>query len=406
VEIAPGFLSLTMCKMEQIVFAFRGIFLDGITFTFRHENIFADTNMKILEFTSTAGMNDEVLFNTLLAMERKRSERTGTAFLFVVIKLDRIDRLRMNGSFEQLRLALGAITRETDVTGWYRYRADIGMIFTALNGTSRAVTHAAISSKIRTLLTQFLNPAEMEMTEITFRFFPDKDVSGEDGAASGNALYTDRRNARPSRKLFTVLKRVTDVVFSLAALFVLSPLFLIISVLLKMTTAGPVLYRQKRIGESGVEFTFLKFRSMYMASDSRIHQDFTKNLIRGNTGSSNGIYKIQRDPRITGFGRFLRATSLDELPQFVNVLMGQMSLVGPRPPIPYEFECYQLWHRRRIFEARPGITGSWQVNGRSRTSFDEMVRMDLQYIKTRSLWVDFKILLKTPFAMVGGRGAY
>jgi lipopolysaccharide/colanic/teichoic acid biosynthesis glycosyltransferase len=203
-----------------------------------------------------------------------------------------------------------------------------------------------------------------------------------------------------------VLKRATDIVFSLAALIVLSPLFLVIAILLKMTSDGPVLFRQKRIGESGVEFTFLKFRSMYMANDSKIHREFTQNLIRGNNGNSNGIYKIQRDPRITGVGRFLRSTSLDELPQFINVLMGQMSLVGPRPPIAYEFECYQLWHRRRILEARPGITGSWQVNGRSRTSFDEMVRMDLQYIKTRSLWVDLKILLKTPFAMVGGRGAY
>jgi lipopolysaccharide/colanic/teichoic acid biosynthesis glycosyltransferase len=280
------------------------------------------------------------------------------------------------------------------------------MIFTALNGTSRTVTQAAIGSKIRTLLAQYLKPAEIEKTEITFHFFPDKEVNGEEVAGSANALYADRRNARASRRIFTVLKRTTDVLFSLAALLVLSPLFLLISILLKMTTAGPVLFRQKRIGESGVEFTFLKFRSMYMANDSKIHQEFTQNLIRGNTGNAAGVYKIQRDPRITGFGRFLRATSLDELPQFINVLMGQMSLVGPRPPIRYEFECYQLWHRRRILEARPGITGSWQVNGRSRTSFDEMVRMDLQYIKTRSLWVDLKILLKTPLAMVGGRGAY
>jgi lipopolysaccharide/colanic/teichoic acid biosynthesis glycosyltransferase len=192
----------------------------------------------------------------------------------------------------------------------------------------------------------------------------------------------------------------------LSALFLLSPLFLLISLLLKLTSPGPVFYRQKRLGELGVAFTFLKFRSMHVANDSKIHRDFTQNLIRGNSGVLNGVYKIQNDPRITGLGRILRASSLDELPQFINVLMGQMSLVGPRPPIPYEFECYQLWHRRRILEARPGITGLWQVHGRSRTSFDEMVRMDLQYIKNRSLWVDLKILLKTPFAMVGGRGAY
>jgi lipopolysaccharide/colanic/teichoic acid biosynthesis glycosyltransferase len=360
--------------------------------------------MKILEFKAIAGMNDEVLFNTLLSMERKRSERTGAAFLFVVIKLDRIDRLQMNGSFEELRLALAATTRETDITGWYRYRADIGMIFTALNGTSRAESQAAISAKIRSLLSHYLKPAEIEQVAVTFQFFPDKDVNSEDGIRLGNKLYTDRRNAQASRKIFTVLKRATDIVFSLAALLLLSPLF--ISVLLKMTTAGPIFYRQKRIGELGVEFTFLKFRSMYVANDSKIHQDFTRNLIRGHTGNPNGIYKIQSDPRITSVGRILRTTSLDELPQFINVLLGQMSLVGPRPPIRYEFDCYQLWHRRRILEARPGITGLWQVNGRSRTSFDEMVRMDLQYIKKRSLWIDLKILLKTPYAMVAGRGAY
>src|SRR6185295_9862649 len=167
-----------------------------------------------------------------------------------------------------------------------------------------------------------------------------------------------------------------------------------------------VFYRQRRLGRHGTEFTFLKFRSMYVANDSKIHREFTQNLIRGKTDGASGVYKIQKDPRITRFGSILRTSSLDELPQFINVLMGTMSLVGPRPPIPYEFECYQLWHRRRILEAKPGITGLWQVNGRSSTSFDEMVRMDLQYIKERSLWIDLKILLKTPYAVIGGRGAY
>ncbi|HLQ75947.1 MAG TPA: sugar transferase, partial [Terriglobia bacterium] len=121
---------------------------------------------------------------------------------------------------------------------------------------------------------------------------------------------------------------------------------------------------------------------------------------------SDGVYKIQNDPRITPFGRILRATSLDELPQFIHVLSGRMSLVGPRPPIPYEYECYQPWHRRRILDAKPGITGMWQVHGRSRTTFDDMVRMDLRYIRGRSIWIDLKILLKTPWAVIGGHGAY
>jgi len=155
--------------------------------------------MKILEFTTaataaTTGMNDEARFNTLLSMERKRSERTGIAFLFVVIKLDRIDRRRMNGSSEQIRKALAGATRETDVTGWHRYLAEIGMIFTALNGTSHAVAQTAISSKIRKLLSQYLNPAEIQEAEVTFHFYPENNSSGEEIGTSGRKLYADRRN--------------------------------------------------------------------------------------------------------------------------------------------------------------------------------------------------------------------
>ena len=121
---------------------------------------------------------------------------------------------------------------------------------------------------------------------------------------------------------------------------------------------------------------------------------------------SEAVYKLTSDPRVTPLGRFLRKTSLDELPQFVNVLRGDMSLVGPRPPIPYEFACYAPWHRRRLLEVAPGITGLWQVTGRSRTTFDDMVRLDLAYVRRQSLWLDLKILLKTPLAVVSGGGAY
>jgi lipopolysaccharide/colanic/teichoic acid biosynthesis glycosyltransferase len=140
-------------------------------------------------------------------------------------------------------------------------------------------------------------------------------------------------------------------------------------------------------------------------SDPAIHKEYIRNLI-GNKVGDSGAYKIKNDPRVTPIGRFLRKSSLDELPQFINVLKGEMSLVGPRPPIPYEFESYALWHRRRILEAKPGITGLWQVDGRSRTTFDEMVRMDLRYIRNQSFWLDVKILLKTPFAVLSGDGAY
>jgi len=149
---------------------------------------------------------------------------------------------------------------------------------------------------------------------------------------------------------------------------------------------------------------------MRIDCDEKIHQEYVSQFIAGQV--SNGsegdktIYKIQKDPRVTAIGRLLRKTSLDELPQFWNVLTGQMSLVGPRPPVPYEFTAYDLWHRRRVLEIKPGITGLWQVEGRSRTRFDDMVRLDLKYARAWSLWLDVKILLQTPGAVVTGEGAH
>ncbi len=153
-----------------------------------------------------------------------------------------------------------------------------------------------------------------------------------------------------------------------------------------------------------------KFRSMHANNDSAIHQEFVKKLIAGEAiAAETGepvSYKIKNDPRVTFIGRFLRATSLDELPQLYNVLLGDMSLVGPRPPLAYEVESYEAWHRPRIVEVKPGITGLWQVKGRSKTTFDGMVRMDLEYIHNWSFWLDVKLLLKTPAAVVTTKGAY
>jgi len=162
------------------------------------------------------------------------------------------------------------------------------------------------------------------------------------------------------------------------------------------------------MGLNGETFTFLKFRSMYTNSDHNRHKDYIKKLIKEGKDDTDasGVYKLSNDPRITTLGGFLRKTSLDELPQFINVLKGEMSLVGPRPPIPYECELYDIWHRRRLLSVKPGITGLWQVTGRSRTTFDEMVRLDLKYINEWSLWLDIKILLKTPWVILTGKGAY
>ena len=151
---------------------------------------------------------------------------------------------------------------------------------------------------------------------------------------------------------------------------------------------------------------------MYVNNDNSVHKEFVTKLIasRGESETAHGnrenVYKITNDKRITPLGRFLRRTSLDELPQFLNVLWGDMSLVGPRPPIPYELAAYQTWHRRRLLDVKPGITGLWQVTGRSTVKFDEMVRLDLRYAMSWSPWLDIRILLRTPFAVIRGSGAY
>ena len=165
------------------------------------------------------------------------------------------------------------------------------------------------------------------------------------------------------------------------------------------------------MGQYGRKFKFLKFRSMYVNNDATIHREYVKCFIAnanggGQTPEGRSAYKLTADPRVTPIGAFLRKTSLDELPQFANVLKGDLSLVGPRPSLPYEVECYMMWHRARLLSAKPGITGVWQVGGRSRVKFDDMVRMDLRYAASWSLWLDIKILLRTPYAVLLGNGAH
>jgi lipopolysaccharide/colanic/teichoic acid biosynthesis glycosyltransferase len=203
-----------------------------------------------------------------------------------------------------------------------------------------------------------------------------------------------------------------DIAGSLCALILFFPLLVIISVIVKLTSKGPILFRQQRVGRHGKTFTFLKFRSMFFANNPTIHQDYVKLLIAGEiendipSGSQTNVYKLTNDPRITPIGKFLRKTSLDELPQFLNVLRGEMSIVGPRPPVPYEFESYEIWHKQRVVSVKPGITGLWQVSGRSNTKFADMVRLDLEYARSWSPLQDLLIMLRTPGVMLSGDGAY
>lgn len=203
----------------------------------------------------------------------------------------------------------------------------------------------------------------------------------------------------PSTPVYDVLKRLLDFLVALVAIIVTLPLMITVAILIKLDSRGPVLFKQQRLGRDTRTFPMLKFRTMYANSES-----IPTELLRKNE-STGPLFKMRHDPRITRTGRFLRRTSLDELPQLFNILAGHMSLVGPRPPLPRELAGFDTIQRLRL-RVLPGLTGLWQVNGRSDLPFDDMVRLDLRYIEERSFWLDVIILLKTLPSVIAGKGAY
>jgi len=304
--------------------------------------------------------------------------------------------------------ALSQATRDTDIKGWYRRGHAIGVIFTEIVNDEEKAVVRFLSTKVTDSLYETLSVGQINQIKLSFHVFPeDWDNDGPDGPAN-SSLHLDLAEGLKKKPTAAALKRMTDIAGSAITLFLCLPVMVAIAVAIKVTSKGPILFRQTRLGHYGRKFTFLKFRSMYTGNDHAIHREYVKQFIAGADGLEQGErrqYKLAADPRITAVGRFLRKTSLDELPQLFNVLNGQMSLVGPRPPLQYEFESYDLWHKERLMAVKPGITGLWQVEGRSRVTFDEMVRMDIRYAKSWSLWLDIKILLQTPLAVVSGAGA-
>jgi exopolysaccharide biosynthesis polyprenyl glycosylphosphotransferase len=273
---------------------------------------------------------------------------------------------------------------------------------------------SAMLGRVGAILRDNLSLEQFSQISISFHFFPDKWDQDITHRPSNPTLYPDLPRDDGLRKLFSITKRVMDIAGSLLLLLLCSPVLCAVALAVMLSSEGPVLYRQQRVGQYGKPFTFLKFRSMYVNNDPAVHKHYVMQLIAGQAqrhggedhSEGAGFYKLTKDQRITRVGAFLRRTSLDELPQLFNVLTGDMSLVGPRPAIPYEVAAYQTWHRRRVLEVKPGITGLWQVNGRGRVAFDEMVRLDLRYARNWSPWLDLKILLRTPRAVIVGEGAY
>jgi len=349
-------------------------------------------------------------FRKDLEREKRRSDRSKAPLSLAVYQLDD-DARRMVAFLEVLH----RVTRETDVVG------HVGKDMIAL------LCPDTDSSGIRSALRKIEASAQgLAVKTIAVVTHPDvlfdKISAGElsleprahaDGSAAAIRLTPAFVSDPPDRNGHGyALKRTIDVVGAVVAIVLLSPLMLLAALAVALTSRGPIIFRQTRLGQGGRPFAFYKFRSMAVGGDDRIHRAYVADLIHGKpdadgkTGDpERRLYKLQSDPRITPVGRFIRKTSIDELPQLFNVLKGDMSLVGPRPPIGYEAACYQAWHLRRLLTAKPGLTGLWQVEGRSKVSFDEMVRMDLRYIRDCSLNLDLRILAKTVKVVLHCEGA-
>src|SRR5579859_3853680 len=355
---------------------------------------------------------NEDAFISMLYLERRRVERAGGRFVLVLVDVSHNLKAQSNKErpIQALTKSLSESTRETDIIGWYAQHSMIGVIGTELGDASNEVVQEKFLERLRNVFEKNMGWQRSSAISVSFHFFPEESGNSSGDHSANIKLYPEFHRRESRRNAPLLLKRCIDILGSAAALFFFSPVFAAVAIAVKLSSKGPALFKQERLGQHGKSFTVLKFRSMRTDCDAKIHEEYVSQFIAGQVDAvSDGekpVFKIQQDPRVTPIGRFLRKTSLDEFPQFWNVLKGEMSLVGPRPPVPYEFQVYDTWHRRRVLEVKPGVTGLWQVSGRSRTSFDDMVRLDVRYSQSWSLGLDIKILLATPRAVLGGEGAY
>ena len=355
---------------------------------------------------------NEDAFVSMLYLERRRAERSQKRFVLVLVDVQKaISNGHKDRMVPALSKALAESTRETDIMGWYLENNLMGIIGTELGEATNDVIQDCFLSKLRKVFGSNLGSKNSSGISVSFHFFPEEERKDQNDHSANIALYPEMQKRDESKKFSLAVKRGIDVVGSSLALLCGAPIFGAIALAIKVTSKGPVLFKQERLGHYGKPFVVLKFRSMRTNCDAQIHEKYVHQFIAGRVEDNSNenkkpVFKIQEDPRITSIGKFLRKTSLDELPQFWNVLRGDMSLVGPRPPIAYEYKAYEVWHRRRVLEIKPGITGLWQVEGRSRTRFDDMVRLDLKYARAWSVWLDLKILAQTPAAVIQGEGAH
>jgi lipopolysaccharide/colanic/teichoic acid biosynthesis glycosyltransferase len=378
---------------------------------FKAKSGFENERWTLRDANSGLGMLSQPLFTKLLCLERKRTERSGRRFVLMLLDPGKALEAGEGRLWATLLESIWQSTRDTDLKGWYKEGVILGVIFTEIGAGEDKSVVESLSAKVIRNLQEALSIPEMNEIKLSFHVFPEDWTDEHCDHPVMATLRTALGEALDRQKGALGVKRAIDIAGSIVGLTLSAPLMLLIAIAIKLTSEGPVLFKQVRLGRHERRFTFLKFRSMFVNNDDGVHREYMARFIVGSpeagqaAGKQQHIYKLTADRRITPLGRFLRKTSLDELPQFLNVLWGDMSLVGPRPPVLYEFNRYHLWHRQRLLAVKPGITGLWQVDGRSRVTFDEMVRLDIRYARTWSLWLDLKILAQTPQAVISGSGA-
>ena len=393
-------------------------------------------------------------FRARLSVEKRRSERLGTRSAIVILNIP--VKLDKNERYLLLDIIYAAL-RESDVVCQFKRTVLLLLLPDTTTDGAEVVMQRVVekilafqlkSSHLQELVTDKMHWEIIvypnDNIDETFHIKKNKLVQ-EALAKSKNHKQAESANKKrlvnfaktASQNLFTLLnktwltstvlflahglnpqyrfrigssvKRIIDIILALLALIFFFPLLVSISLLIKLTSSGSIVFKQQRVGYTGKTFTLYKFRTMYADTSEDEHKKYMERFINNNgTDLNNGtedkpLFKMKNDPRVTPVGRALRKLSLDELPQLLNVLKGDMSIVGPRPPIPYEVSNYKIWHHRRFLEAKPGITGLWQVSGRNSIEFDDMVRLDIKYAKNWSLFMDLKILAKTIGSMSTGR---
>ena len=368
----------------------------------------------------TDGLLPAAEIEARLEEERLRAERSALPLSVILCDVSKVQGLlgtgrRFDHFIERLSRLLRDRLRRIDIKGWHDGRR----LAVVMPATPRRGAQAVLV-RLEDWIASYLREAGIDGGAdglLDLATYPDAVRGQAKAEAVGEAQPVSRAvvlfTGGPSAKgMSRYLKRAFDIAGALALLLLTSPVMLVAAVAARLSSPGPAIFKQVRLGEGGRPFVYYKFRSMYVNNDDSMHRDYTRRLIGGEvSGLDNGhggklVLKLAADPRVTAVGRVLRRSSLDELPQLFNVLKGDMSLVGPRPPLPYEVHHYRDWHLRRILAAKPGLTGLWQVRSRSASSFDEMVRLDLRYADTWSLWTDLKILGQTLPAVFSARGAY